>query len=175
MDDGRQPTIERQAIPTLPAQGRVSDGRGEPEFLELRFQEIDGCQGGIVGKQLIKFDGLLFPEIIPVAQQQPATALDHPTGYRLLAQAVGLIDTDAVHDLPAKAGDDVEEVIDDLGIRAALPYLQIEGGIHVHGDRLDLLPAVLAEQFEKGRIASRLLPSPTQRTHIRCASITTVA
>lgn len=44
----------------------------------------------------------------------------------------------------------MEEVIDDLGVWAVLPDLQIEGGVHVHGDGLDLPATVFAEQLKEG-------------------------
>lgn len=52
----------------------------------------------------------------------------------MVAQSIGLIDSDPIDDVAAQSGDDVEEVIDHLGIWAMLPHLQIERRIHVHRD-----------------------------------------
>lgn len=44
----------------------------------------------------------------------------------------------------------MKQVIGDLGLRAALLHLQVEGRVHVHGDSLDRFAACLAQQFEEG-------------------------
>lgn len=136
------------AIPVLPSSGAFPEGRRKPEFLELGLQEINAGQRGIDGLQLVEPDCLFILQFLPIAQQQPAAAFDHLTARRLLAQGGGLVDMDAIHHFPAEAGGDMEEVIDDLGVQAGLPHLQVEAGVHVHGDRLDLPTAVLAQQFE---------------------------
>lgn len=52
-------------------------------------------------------------------------------------------------DLPTKAGHDGKQVIDDFSARAMGAHLQIESGVHVHCDSLDVLAALFAQQFEE--------------------------
>ena len=54
-----------------------------------------------------------------------------------MAQAVGLVRADPVDGLPAVLRHHVEEVEDDLGVRALGPELLLEGGGHVHDHGVD--------------------------------------
>lgn len=62
-------------------------------------------------------------QVIAVAQQQPAGGLDHAAGLLVVAHPVGVIDTDTVDDAMAVLGDDMEEVVDDLRLWAAIADL----------------------------------------------------
>ena len=66
-----------------------------------------------------------------------------------MLQCVGLIHPDTVYHLPTVARHDMEQVINHLGLRTMFFYLQIEGGVHVHGNGFNLL-ALFAQQLEKG-------------------------
>lgn len=102
-------------------------------------------------------------------------ALDDLASRGLRFRRIRLIDAHPIHDLPSEAGDDMEQVIDDLSLWTVLTDFQVEGGV------MSMATASMRRQpsspnsSKKRRIASRLLPAPTQRTRIVWASITTVA
>src|SRR5690606_5723199 len=87
-----------------------------PDFLDGGLQQIDGSQRCVGRQQFLELDRLLVAQIVAVAQQQPARALDDLTLCGRTAQGIGLIDAHPVDDLPTKAGDDMEQVIDYFGI-----------------------------------------------------------
>jgi hypothetical protein len=55
-------------------------------------------------------------EILAIAEQEPATALDDLARRLVALRPVGFVDADAVDHLPRVLGDDVEQIEDDLGV-----------------------------------------------------------
>lgn len=99
--------------------------------------------------------------VFPIAQQQPAALLDHLARRFVFAQKVGLVDPDTVDHLAAIARHHMEQVVHHFGLRAMPLHFQVEGGVHVHRHRLDLL-AARAEQFEEwaDRLAAIAMANP---------------
>lgn len=138
-DYRRQRTVECEAEPVTPSSPRLFQGGGEPELLQFRLQQVGDGQ----------LNGLVSLEVISVAQQEPATALDDAALHRLLAQGIGLVDADAVDHFATEARRHVEQVIDDLGLRTVLPDLQVERRVHVHRHCLDAGAAIGATGLEE--------------------------
>lgn len=67
-----------------------------------------------------------------------------------MAQPIGLIDPCPIDDLSAVAGDNVEQVVDDLGLATLSADLLQGGGVHVHGHSLDPRAALVAQEMKKG-------------------------
>ena len=102
------------------------------------FRKVDGHQGLIGVQEFVQAHSVAVRgQIVAVAQQQPAAALHHLPGGLVMAQAVGLVRADPVDGLPAVLRHHVEEVEDDLGVRALGPELLLEGGGHVHDHGVD--------------------------------------
>ena len=74
---------------------------------------------------------------------------------------VGLIHPDPVDHLPAEFGDHMEQVVDHPGLGAPGLHLQVHGGVHVHGHRLDVL-AMRPQPLEAGpnRLAGSTFTHP---------------
>ena len=68
----------------------------------------------------------------------------------MVAQGIGLIDTNPIHHVATESGHDVKEVIHHLGLRATLLYFQIKRRIHVHRHSFNLLAPFRPQQLEEG-------------------------
>ncbi|MNT05889.1 hypothetical protein D3C72_1405340 [compost metagenome] len=109
-----------------------------PQRLQPGFHHVHRRQGLIGCQQLLQTDALpIVLQILRIAQQQPARLLDHPTGRAVIAQTVGLVHAHPVDHLPPVFGHHVKQVVDHPRLRAVRLHLQIESGIHVHGDCVD--------------------------------------
>ena len=87
----------------------------------------------------------------------------------MVAQGIGLINTNPIHHLATESSHDVKEVIHYLSVRAMLPDFQIKRRIHVHGHGFDLLAPFRSQQLEEGtnRLAAVAFADP-QDAHPVC-------
>ncbi len=129
-------------------------------MLALVAHQVRLGDGAVGVEQLGKADPVLAPgEVLAVAQQEPATALDDLARRLIALQAIGLVDVNTVDDLATVLRDDVEEVEDDLGVGA----MSLDLGADLSGARG-------AEELEERLDACRITPSPD-----RWGSMMTVA
>ncbi|MNF81410.1 hypothetical protein D3C84_636820 [compost metagenome] len=134
--------------PGSPAPPAFPHAGGVPDFLQGILEHIDRGQRLVGREQFLQLHGLPVLEVFAIAQQQPAALLDHPARRLVLAQAVGLVDPDAVDHLAPVTRHHVEQVVHHFGPWAMLFHFQVESGVHVHRHRLDLLTA-FTEQLEE--------------------------
>ena len=73
------------------------------------------------------------------AAAQPLRGLDDLARRLVMTQGIGLVDADRVDDLVAVLCNNVEEVVDDAGVRTVPLDLKGEGRVHVHHGRLDVI------------------------------------
>lgn len=67
-----------------------------------------------------------------------------------MAQLIGLIDPHSIDYFAPVLGDDVEQVVDDFGLRALRLDFQFVGRSHIDRDRFDTLGRTLGKLFEEG-------------------------
>ncbi|MNN50914.1 hypothetical protein D3C81_1655240 [compost metagenome] len=74
-----------------------------------------------------------------------------------------------VDDFAAKAGHNVKQVVDHLGIRTLLADLKIHGRVHIHGNGFDSLATFLSQPLEKwpDRLSAIAFPNPKD-AHALC-------
>jgi len=126
------------------------------------LEQIDRSQRLVGGEQLLQLHGLA------VLEEQPAAALDHLARWFVIAQEVGLVDEDTVDHLTTVARHHMEQVVHHFGLRAVPLHFQVESGVHVHGDRLDVL-AMLTGPLEEwaNRLATGAVADPQHACSLR--------
>jgi len=69
----------------------------------------------------------------------------------------------------------VIQIVDHLCVRAVGLYLQIEGGVHVHRNGLDMLASLFAQQFEEWPDRLATVDLANHSTCMHSASMITAA
>ena len=87
----------------------------------------------------------------------------------MIAQGIGLINTNPIHHLATESSHNVKEVIHHLRMRAVLPDFQIKRRIHVHRHSFDLLAPFRSEQLEErtNRLAAVAFTDPQDAHPVR--------
>lgn len=96
-------------------------------------------------------------EVVAVAQQQPACGLDHLASLLVVTQPVGFIDAAPVDNVMAIFGDDVEQVVDDLGLRATVAHLVGVGRMATALMRAPFAIPLATEIYEQQLLVTGLL------------------
>ncbi len=95
-------------------------------------------------------DGLLWFQVLPIAQQQPAAGFQDFSSRPVMSQLIGLIHPHPVDHFPAVLGYDVEQVIDDFGLRAIRLDFQLVSRRHIDRDGFDTLSNALRKLLKEG-------------------------
>jgi hypothetical protein len=109
-------------------------------------------------------------EVVAIAPERPAAGFDDTASRVVLWQPLGFVDVDAVDNLAAVFGDNVEEVVEELGIRA-LSFISSSYAVVMS------IPAAApaGSCSKKAWAVSRKGPWPTQSTCRHIGSMTPVA
>ena len=124
-----------------------------PQMLEVILQHVDGGEPAVGRQQFPEPHAILRLDVLAVAQEEPAGAFDHLAGLGVAPDAVGLVHADPVDHLAPVLGDDVEQIVDNHGLRTVGAHFFFVRRVHVHHDGLQPLcsPRAPAARRRDGR------------------------
>ena len=155
--DGRNAGLHGALVPVLPEASRLVGVSVAPQGLEILSEHVGNHQWCIRIEELLEAHTLGAVGVARRAQQQPLRGLDDFTCGLVMTQGVRLVDADTVNDLAAVLGDDMEEIVDDAGVRTVPLDLEGEGRVHIHHGRLDALAMLEAPTSPTVILVSRRL------------------